>query len=547
MPRNKKSRGSKKRKEESDADFDVDDEETLEMSMVLRGSGQGKRKRQPQTLVLEDDVEMDELSPDDEPTKTTKKRKVQCPTCGGQYFSFGRHRQYCHGDTGVLLRCHKDLRDLPPATVNDPPIAGPSGVPDNQMDTGLSVNTPLPDANEPIELELPDDSPFLQLGHVSDHQISNSPPPHMTRRGRRIVVPARYTDYLIPKQTAMRDTPLPPLSLPPSPPRPNSPSHQPSPERQIPHPVPIYRSEPNSNDPALSTTLEDSADTEWEALSSSWGIFGQVLDEQSSPPFESTRNNHSPFPNPTIDWLMTWHCDSNSTKPLNSLDSLVQDVILQPDFDIKHLQGFRARAAAAILDKSISAQPDEKLPFQASKGWIDDMVDIPLPRARSKADKSTAPTITVKGVHHRNLHDVIQAEMHELYTAQFYLKPYKLFWQPSGNRPIQRVYGEGYTSDRMLQLEAEINTKVNSLSEGSIKHEIGIVCIGLYSDSTLLANFGNVSLWPVYFTFVNCSKYKCLKLGSRGMNHLIYFPSLPTTIQEHYQIHFNHLASNVEL
>ncbi|KAJ8078121.1 hypothetical protein PM082_000327 [Marasmius tenuissimus] len=127
MPRNKKTRGGRKHKEESDVDLDTDDEETLEISSVSRGSGQGKRKRQQQTLILEDDAEMDELSPAEEPTKTTKKRKVQCPTCGGRYFSLGRHRQYCHGDTGVLLKRHKDLQELPPAPVNDPPIAGPSG------------------------------------------------------------------------------------------------------------------------------------------------------------------------------------------------------------------------------------------------------------------------------------------------------------------------------------------------------------------------------------------------------------------------------------
>ncbi|KAJ8078120.1 hypothetical protein PM082_000326 [Marasmius tenuissimus] len=382
----------------------------------------------------------------------------------------------------------------------------------------------------------------------------------MSHRGRRIIVPARYADFLIPEQTAMSNTPLPPLSLPPSPPNPNSPFCPPSPECQLPLPVPIYRSEPNNaglfrihryflpqNDPELSTALGENADTEQDSVSSSRGTFGQVLDKGPLPAPELTRNNHTPFSNPTVDRLMKWHCDSDSTKSLNSLDSLVQDVLLQPDFDVKHLHGFCAHAAAATLDKSIAARPDKKLPFQAFKGWIDDTVDISLPRARHKAEESTAPTVTVKGVHHRNLHDVIRAEMEEPYTAQFHLKPYKLFWQPSDNRPIQRVYGEGYTSDRMLQLEAEINTKAKSLPEGSIKHEIGIVCIGLYSDSTLLANFGDVSLWPAYFTFVNWSKYPRLKPGSRGMNHLIYFPSLPVTIQEHYRIHFDHLASDVEL
>ncbi|KAJ8088038.1 hypothetical protein PM082_013589 [Marasmius tenuissimus] len=137
--------------------------------------------------------------------------------------------------------------------------------------------------------------------------------------------------------------------------------------------------------------------------------------------------------------------------------------------------------------------------------------------------------------------------MNEPYTADFHLKPYKLFWQhpKEPSKPIQDVYGESYTSDMMLGLKSEIMKKLHPRPKGSPK--VGIIRIILYSDSTQLANFGEASLWPAYLMFGNWSKYSCLKLLSLAMNHIIYFPSLPKTIQEHYHWHFDKLALDAEL
>ncbi|KAJ8092892.1 hypothetical protein PM082_023525 [Marasmius tenuissimus] len=137
--------------------------------------------------------------------------------------------------------------------------------------------------------------------------------------------------------------------------------------------------------------------------------------------------------------------------------------------------------------------------------------------------------------------------MVEPYMAQFHLKPYKLFWKhpKDPEKPVQRVYGESYTSNRMLVFEKEIMTKLHPQPEGS--PEVGIIGIMLYSHSTQLANFGEASLWPAYLTFANWSKYTCLKPSSLAMNHIIYFPSLPKTAQEHYKHHLKKMATDAEL
>ncbi|KAJ8074712.1 hypothetical protein PM082_022290 [Marasmius tenuissimus] len=137
--------------------------------------------------------------------------------------------------------------------------------------------------------------------------------------------------------------------------------------------------------------------------------------------------------------------------------------------------------------------------------------------------------------------------MSEPYSAEFCLNPYKLFWKhpTDPNCPIERVYGEGYTLDRMLSFQEEIMAQLHLHPEGS--PEIGIVGIMLYSDSTQLANFGEASLGPAYLTFANWSKYLHLKPSLLAMNHVIYFPSLPKTTQKHYQSHFNRMATDAEL
>ena len=50
----------------------------------------------------------------------------------------------------------------------------------------------------------------------------------------------------------------------------------------------------------------------------------------------------------------------------------------------------------------------------------------------------------------------------------------------------------------------------------------------LWSNSTHLANFGYVSVWPLYLYFGNLSKYFWGKPGSGASHHIAYIPSVST-------------------
>ncbi|KAL4247850.1 hypothetical protein ABKN59_007538 [Abortiporus biennis] len=54
----------------------------------------------------------------------------------------------------------------------------------------------------------------------------------------------------------------------------------------------------------------------------------------------------------------------------------------------------------------------------------------------------------------------------------------------------------------------------------------------LYSDSTHLAVFGTTSLWPVYLSFGNQSKYERAKTTSNALHHIAYLPKLPDQVSQ---------------
>lgn len=61
-------------------------------------------------------------------------------------------------------------------------------------------------------------------------------------------------------------------------------------------------------------------------------------------------NTFAPFLNMTVFRLMSWFYGGSQMKSLAELDSLVNDVILQEDFDKAHLHGFSAARESARLD-----------------------------------------------------------------------------------------------------------------------------------------------------------------------------------------------------
>ncbi|KAK7041857.1 hypothetical protein VNI00_008814 [Paramarasmius palmivorus] len=345
-------------------------------------------------------------------------------------------------------------------------------------------------------------------------------------------------------------------------------------QSDIPATIPIFRTDPNSAglfrihryyhpsyDPEANATLLSSCDipeldqtlSSERSPTSVWGKQKEVT-EESSQPSSSMPDVYGPLGNASKFLLFNWHYSDNGNDSNKSLDDLVHNVLLHPDFNLDDLRDFSAKRDSQRMDRyqatlnSDSATPNG--PWEMFDGWKEGSFGIPIPRARHKYPSEQDAFKLDVPFFYRPPSEIIKADLLQPHARSFHWKPYKLFWKRDDSTPVQRVYGEGFTSDRALEIEEEVMGRLSNeqrklLEEGKL--EIAIILIMLYSDSTLLANFGTASLWPFYMTYANWIKYDRLKPASMSMNHVFYFPGVPDSIQDLYWSCFKHLATQTEL
>lgn len=351
-----------------------------------------------------------------------------------------------------------------------------------------------------------------------------------SQRNRRI--PRRFQDflpasgYLAPlQQYAAVRPPPPPAHSPSKESLPSSPesSHTSTPDPPIitePNEFGLYREYKilPSVDPDDTTTIANLCDAPTFSLPpdglqhrSPLCVYGaHVADDPAIGSSDSTTSWFAPFINPTICRLMHWFY-STTTKTLNDLNRLVNEVILAPDFAAADLESFDANREAKRLDS-------DSLPTFAADGWIKDHVKLHLPQTRVRhASEDEAPTLDIQDVWHRSLLDIVRSAFEDASSLRFHLKGFKQMWErPDGQ--TERVYGEAYTSDAFLEMEDEINP------EPGCSLETVVAPMMIYSDSTCLANFGTAALWPAYVGFGLMSKYVRAIPSFFQSHHLAYFP-----------------------
>jgi len=233
---------------------------------------------------------------------------------------------------------------------------------------------------------------------------------------------------------------------------------------------------------------------------------------------------YAPFPNASIFRLVSWFYSSSVTKSLGDLDTLVRDVLKAPDFDLQDFDDFSAARDVKRLDEVqvSNGLGDDFLP---SNGWLKSTVPLRLPCERQNLVKeSRAPTFTVPDVYHRDIMDIVVSAFQdpEIFPT-LHLTPYKEYRILGGDKPPEQVYGEVYSSDSFFdawkQVQAQPRVSGNDI-------ERVMVTLMLWSDSTCLTNFGNTSLWPVYLSLGNQSKYVRTRPTSFSHHHLAYLPSV---------------------
>ncbi|SJL18057.1 uncharacterized protein ARMOST_21629 [Armillaria ostoyae] len=326
---------------------------------------------------------------------------------------------------------------------------------------------------------------------------------------------------------------LPPLTL-------DSPSHSPSPSLSEVNQIEFMYHQTEPNDFGLYQCYKEQPSVEPD--------MGLTIDELSDAPTftshasrtasnqTSSANPFFPFINATIFWLFAWFYELTS-KSLSDLTSLVRNVIRAPDFDCDHLpDSFDAAKEIKVLD-TIDSQPN--LPFSLSGDWHETLVTIRLPQTGVKhVSEEEAPKFEVTGIYHCNILDIIVSAFQDTSFLDYHLKGFQEMWDPGDGHPVERVYGEVYTSEKYLEMEDELHPEPDPDSLETV-----IVPCMYYSDSTHLSSFGTAALWPIYLLFGLLSKYVRAQPTSGAAHHLVYMPSLPDCIQDAYKQHFNKPAS----
>ena len=242
------------------------------------------------------------------------------------------------------------------------------------------------------------------------------------------------------------------------------------------------------------------------------------------PDMQTTPYFH-PFSNPSAAAIMVAHHSGTSLQSLQKTSEIAHLLgSLGSDLNPIDLVNFDAALETKKLDAYLTSASGSTFPRE--DGWHESSVRIRLPLDQKKMRESDAAEFEVGGVFHRDIIDVISSVYQTDVVQSFNHIPFKQFWKPSEDAPPERLYGEIFSSQAMLDADKDICRLCleNDLDNSDL--EAVSVPLLLYSDLTHLANFGTASCWPVYLFFGSQSKYTRAMPTSSACHHIAYMPEV---------------------
>ena len=191
---------------------------------------------------------------------------------------------------------------------------------------------------------------------------------------------------------------------------------------------------------------------------STWASpFGVGITAVDPPADSEITPGYLPFKNMSVFRLMQWFYDSSLTKSLGTLNDLVYNVLLAPDFDEKDLTGFdAAREARRLDDDENTSAPTTSI----KDGWIEMTVPISVPCDNaSYPSEADAPVFCVKGLMYCKPLEVIKAVYEDPSAEQVHISPYEGYWQPRPNSPPERIYSELYNSNAFIREHEKVHSQ----------------------------------------------------------------------------------------
>lgn len=238
---------------------------------------------------------------------------------------------------------------------------------------------------------------------------------------------------------------------------------------------------------------------------------------------------YHPFSNPSAAAMMVAHHSGTPLQSIQKTTSIAHILgSLGEDLDPLDLCNFNATLENKKLDSYLTSASGTA--FNHEDGWKESSVRFRLPLDKKKMPEADAAEFEVGGVHHRDLVDTIISVYKSDVVRSFDHVPFREFWKPSEDSPPERLYGEIFSSQAMLDADDEIqrlcmdNDSLRLAAESDL--EAISVPLLLYSDSTHLASFGTASCWPIYLFIGSQSKYVRDMPTSSACHHIAYMPSV---------------------
>ncbi|KAI0735278.1 hypothetical protein C8Q76DRAFT_791844 [Earliella scabrosa] len=404
------------------------------------------------------------------------------------------------------------------------------------------------------------------------------PPPLSTRSGRQIRFRSGYEDFL----PSGRSTVLSQWTTVKGPSGPIAPTPEPSPPSS-PEGTPAPGSARNSQSPRRRTTVEDDEDSEdedWFTEPDAFGVFrrfrrlpkhdpetnftlGSVadspgLEKDAGPPRKDPKGARKGSLLHSVHWL------KRALSARRPMDAPCTDDSHKPRFGpfgdsatcFRLMDWFYGRGSEAeeMLKKWVA----EAKVFHPQHGWHESAVHVPMPRTRARYKSvDDTPTYEVRGVHHRDIVDLITgvvSDKHSRFARDYHWVPNKMYWDPprtasgpapaapspppesssprmpsatpeDGAPPPLRVYTDTYNPDAMLEEEEKVRN-MPRVDGDDPDMEYAVLAMLLWSDETVLSQFGYAKLWPIYLYFGNLSKYIRGHPTEFAAHHLAYIPDL---------------------
>ena len=232
---------------------------------------------------------------------------------------------------------------------------------------------------------------------------------------------------------------------------------------------------------------------------------------------QTTTTPFSPYPNLNSFLLGEWFWDNGIQKSQRDFKDLL-DILCHPDFELEDIRKTNWSNINTTLSQS-GGTGDSEAEWM-DEGWKCSPITIQVPFHRLTENPGSRPYL-VGQFHHRSLVAVIKEQLKSADAGtRFHFEPHELLWKRGNGLQDIRVYGEMYTSDKLLEMHRNL---LESPPVPGCNAPRAIVPLMFWSDSTHLTSFGQAKLWPLYMFFGSDSKYRRCKPSANLCSHMAYF------------------------